>query len=376
MGAIIGLVLTGLAVYVAILAVVPTVSYVTRPTAGAESWINSTCDVFVTLSHSELLQYVKFVPGAEIDPNLTRHLPNETVSVHPQTLYRTLKRLSLLQWPFTGNATAEELLITLLRYLTSPVTQVESDCHADASYDPVNQCCFVSCPSWKWLTRAEEIADDVWFYINLVLSIVLVFVSTTTVVATKTKRRFPLIMIAWYLCLAASALNFSELVSRAMGRNNLMCCGSKDLFEAISSNCVYAIVYVIFYQFFFLVFTAWSALMAVNVVIIGLPHLADSFFVHLNRIHATELLLGWGIPAFLSILPFAIEGKNAYSNFAGICPTCFIRDRDLEYYTSVLPNQVFEILLGVVMGCIAIIKERKLRDRKKLTLNAYKGILH
>ena len=39
MGAIIGLVLTGLAVYVAILAVVPTVSYVTRPTAGAESCV-------------------------------------------------------------------------------------------------------------------------------------------------------------------------------------------------------------------------------------------------------------------------------------------------------------------------------------------------
>ena len=34
---------------------------------------------------------------------------------------------------------------------------------------------------------AEEIVDDVWFYINIVLATVALFASTTTIIAIKTK---------------------------------------------------------------------------------------------------------------------------------------------------------------------------------------------
>ena len=88
--------------------------------------MNSTCDVAVSLSRSELLGYLKFASGTGIDSNLARHLLPETVSVHPQTLYRILKRFGVPQWPpdgsFTVNATAAELL-TLLGQLTSPMGQ-------------------------------------------------------------------------------------------------------------------------------------------------------------------------------------------------------------------------------------------------------------
>ena len=99
--------------------------------------------------------------------------------------------------------------------------------------------------------------------------------------------------------------------------------------------------------------------MSANMIIIGHPRLTDYFLAHQNRVHAIESLIGWGIPAVLAVLPYAIKGKDAYSNFAAICPTCFARDPDLEYYTLLLPNQLFQVLLGLLLGCMAILKEKK-----------------
>ena len=103
--------------------------------------MNSTCDAAVSLSRSELLGYLKFASGTGIDSNLARHLLPETVSIHPQTLHRILKRFGVTQWPphsaFTVNATTAELL-TLLGHLTLPAGQGLLHFHRFPSFSLIN----------------------------------------------------------------------------------------------------------------------------------------------------------------------------------------------------------------------------------------------
>ena len=115
----------------------------------------------------------------------------------------------------------------------------------------------------------------------------------------------------------------------------------------------------ILHHFFSLAILTWCILAAANIAIIKFPQLAHSFFAHLNCIHAIESLIGWGLPGVLAILPYAIKGKDAYRNVVSICPTCFWREPEMEYFTLLLPIQIFLVLLGLLIGFLALTAEKQ-----------------
>ncbi|XP_065840620.1 uncharacterized protein [Oscarella lobularis] len=202
-------------------------------------------------------------------------------------------------------------------------------------------CCYVSCLNWNWLGESKRRIDLILFAVTTIAGFVVLVAATVSIIAIKSKQKFPHLMVSFYILLSLMTMPFSELVGRLLGRDKALCCGEQDLLKALrSDSCTFSIVRTMIQNFGYVSSVSWGVVGFVNLWIAIVLSKSRLFATSKNTIHAVEAFLVWGTAFVLAVGPYWLEGESAYYNPL-LCYSCStIRNSLLYNLFLVLPQQV------------------------------------
>ncbi|XP_065828225.1 uncharacterized protein [Oscarella lobularis] len=366
----------GICAFVLTLATLPSIVYFLLPQSEFDltQLGNSSCDTTIPVNVSALLETFNIRStgiGAFLSVSALVASIGEKIELSPFALRKAMRILNITEWPPSENVSlSNSQLFALVTLVTSPLTldKHELTCNKDLSLDGDKQCCFLSCPDWNFITGARETIADAVFGVELILGVVAIIVASIAMLSMKTERKFPHVVVAWYLAVSCVIPTLVEAVGRLVGQRNSVCCGKTDILQASaagSENCPYTIICAAVHTFMFRSVSLWLCAGFFNVWLAIVRSRGDLFVDYKNTIHAIEGAIVWGIAALSALIPYGIRGTKGYQNVL-LCFMCPSVDTSIEYFSITVIDQVAGMTTGFFAIHLLYTLKKKSIERKRL----------